>query len=363
LSQTSDSKSTNSQPSDPPVLEITHSDRFVEWLTQEKISIAITTYQTGRLMLVGINDRGGIHGADRTFDRAMGLYATPDCLYLSTRYQLWKIENALLPKQTYEGFDKFYIPRIGYTTGEIDIHDVACDRKGRVIFVSTLLNCIATIDEHQSCIPLWKPPFISKIVPEDRCHLNSMALVDGIPRYVTAVSQTDVANSWRDYRQDGGCVIDVRSQEIILTGLSMPHSPRFHQNKLWVLNSGRGELGYVDMKAGKFIPVAFCPGYLRGLAFWGDWAMIGLSKPRDLTKTFSGLALDQILSSKGIEPWCAVAIVNLKSGEIEHWLRSEGAITELYDVQILAGVHRANLVGLQTEEICRFINFGAMQRL
>ena len=113
-----------------------------------------------------------------------------------------------------------------------------------------------------------------------RCHLNGLALVDGEPAYVTAVSRSDVPSGWRERRQDGGCVIDVRSNEVILTGLSMPHSPRWYRGKLWLLNSGTGDFGYVDEKTGAFEPLAFCPGYLRGLAFHGDCAVVGLSLER-----------------------------------------------------------------------------------
>ncbi len=186
---------------------------------------------------------------------------------------------------------------------------------GGVIFVNTLFSCLATVSEKYSFIPLWQPPFISKLAAEDRCHLNGLALRDGQPRYVTAVSQSDVADGWRDRRRDGGCVIDISSNEIILTGLSMPHSPRWYKDKLWLLNSGTGEFGYADIERGVFEPVAFCPGYMRGCAFCGDFAIVGLSKPRH-NKTFSGLSLDDNLRTKDAEPRCGLLVIDLRSGEI-----------------------------------------------
>ena len=143
-------------------------------------------------------------------------------------------------------FDACYVPRETFVTGELDAHDVGLLADGRIVFVNTLYNCLATPSERHSFTPIWKPPFISKIVKEDRCHLNGLAMEDGVPRYVTAVSKSDTIDGWRDRRIDGGIVIDVQSGEIVIGGLSMPHSPRLYRGKLWVLNSGTGELGWVE---------------------------------------------------------------------------------------------------------------------
>lgn len=351
-----------------PTLEITGSPHIVDWLQELEISLAFTTYQTCRLFLVGIKPGGRLSAFERMFNQAMGLSATQERLYLSTKYQLWQLDNVLELGQ-HNGYDKVYVPRIGYTTGDLDIHDVVVDDTGQVVFVCTRLNCLATVSQRHSCTPLWQPPFISQLVLEDRCHLNGLALRDGQPRYVTAVSQSDVVDGWRDRRSAGGCVIDVQTNEVILTGLSMPHSPRWYQGKLWLLNSGTGEFGYVDFASetatdslvdrggqeGSFVPIAFCPGYLRGLAFWKEFAIVGLSKPRSGDHTFSGLALDQRLATKGAEPRCGLMMIELKTGRIVHWLRLEGLITELYDVQVLPGVQRPMAVGFQSEEIQRLI--------
>ncbi len=127
--------------------------------------------------------------------------------------------------------------------------------------------------------------------------------------------------------------MDIEANEVILTGLSMPHSPRFYRGKLWLLNSGTGEFGYLDLAAGQFEPVAFCPGYMRGLAFWGNYAVVGLSKPRD--RHFAGLALDERLAAKDTKPRCGLMVIDLTTGSIAHWLELEGVVTELYDVQVL----------------------------
>lgn len=338
-----------------PSIEISCSRYLLEWLHNEQISLAFTTYQTHRLFLIGRRpDNGRLSAFERLFDRAMGLtVSTPDRLYMSERYRLWQFDNALAPGETYNGHDRLYVPRIGYITGELDVHDIAVDRDGRVIFVNTLYSCLATVSDRYSFTPIWQPPFISRLAPEDRCHLNGLAMVEGEPRYVTAVSRSDVSSGWRERRQDGGCVIDVQSNEMVLTGLSMPHSPRWYQGKLWLQNSGTGEFGYVNMERGTFEPVAFCPGYLRGLAFHRDWALVGLSKPRE--RTFSGLALDDRLAEKDAVPRCGLMVIDLNTGNVVNWMELRSVVTELYDVQVLPGVRCPMSLGFKTDEVRRII--------
>ncbi len=339
-----------------PDLEFYGSRQFLDWLVEEHISLACTPYQTSRLILIGANPEGRFSGFERLFDRAMGLFATPERLYMSAKSQLWQLDNILEPGQLYNGYDKLYGPIIGHTNGDLDIHDVAVNSAGEVIFISTLLNCLATLSERHSCAPLWKPKFISKIITEDRCHLNGLAMVDGQPRFVTACSRSDIIDGWRDSRRDGGCVIDVPSNEIVCAGLSMPHSPRFYHNKLWLHNSGTCFFGCADLQTGKFEPVTFCPGYLRGLTFWKDYALVGLSKARG-DKSFSGLALDEQLIAKNAEPRCGLMAIDLNTGNIAGWLRFEGIITELYDVQVLPGVSRPMALGFQNDEIEHVLTF------
>ncbi len=341
-----------------PVLEISGSRQFTSWLSEQTISLVLTTYQAGKVFFVGIRPDGRLSVFERTFNRCMGLYTHNNTLYLSSLYQLWRFENALDPGQQHNGYDALYVPQLGYITGDLDIHDIALPAGAMApIFVNTLFSCLATVSATHSFVPLWQPPFISKLAAEDRCHLNGLALREGKPRYVTTVSRSDVADGWREHRTSGGCVIDIESNEIIVDGLSMPHSPRWYRDKLWLLNSGTGEFGYVDIAGGKFEPVTFCPGYLRGLAFCGDFAVVGLSKPRH-NRTFSGLLLDEQLTTKQAEPRCGLAVIDLRTGDIVHSLRLEGVVEELYDVQVLFGVRRPMAIGFKSDEIRRIVTMG-----
>jgi uncharacterized protein (TIGR03032 family) len=349
-----------------PKLELLPSRQFPSWLAEQNLSLAFTTYQSGKLFLVGLQPNGRLSIFERSFNRAMGLWAAPQTLYLSTLFQLWRFDNALEPGQAYQGYDRLYVPQVAWTTGDLDIHDVAEDATGRIVFVNTLFGCLATPSEAESFVPLWRPPFLSRLAAEDRCHLNGLALKDGRAAYVTAVSRSDVAAGWRDRRTGGGVLVDVAASEGVLEGLSMPHSPRWHDagdgGRLWLLDSGTGWFGHVDLERGLRERVAFCPGYSRGLACHGAFAVIGLSKPRE-NRTFTGLPLDEELLRRDAEPRCGLMVVDLRTGDAVHWLRIEGVVEELYDVAVLPGVRRPMAIGLKTDEIRRMITVGAAQEL
>lgn len=344
-------------------LQVFGSRQFPSWLAEQRISLAFTTYQTGKFLLLGLQADGRLSVFERTFNRCMGLCGDGQTLWMSSLSQLWRFENALLPGELYNGHDRLYVPRIAYTTGDLDIHDIAVESTGRVVFVNTRFGCLATISNRFSFTPLWRPPFLSKLVAEDRCHLNGLALVDGKARYVTAVSTSDVADGWRDRRRDGGVVVDVQSNEIVTTGLSMPHSPRVYRGKLWLLNAGTGYFGSIDLGKGKFEPLTFCPGFLRGLTFAGDYAIVGLSGPRHDTATFGGLALDDELKRRGAAPHGGLQVIDLRSGDVVHWVRLEGMVSELYDVVALPGVVRPMSLGFRTDEIQRLLTMGDAEAL
>lgn len=334
------------------------SPRFSEWLASVDASLSLTTYQAGRLFFVGRKADGGVRAHERLIEQCQGLWTDGQSLWTSGVYMLWRFENMLRNgERTPSGADRKFVPVEGRVVGRVDVHDIGLgevDGARRPVFVNTLYNCLATPSDTASFRPLWRPNFISALVGEDRCHLNGLAMDGARAAFVTAVSRSDVADGWRDRRQNGGVVIDVASNEIVATGLSMPHSPRIHDGRLWLLNSGTGEFGTVDAANGAFTPVCFCPGYARGLAFIGRHAVIGLSRPRH-GGAFSGLVLDQRLADKDAAARCGLVIVDLESGSIVEWLRFEHTIGELYDVAVLPGVRSAEAIGFKFDDIQREI--------
>jgi uncharacterized protein (TIGR03032 family) len=337
---------------------LSSSRNFPSWLAATGGSLAFTTYQAGKLFLLGTRADGRLSVFERSFPRCMGIAVGEGGrrLALAMQMQIQLFDNVLAAGQsTSEDYDAVYAPHAAWVTGDLDAHDVGFGEDGRPLFVNTLFGCIAAVSDGHSFRSVWKPPFVSKLAAEDRCHLNGMAMENGKPAYATAVSRSDVADGWRDRRRDGGVVIDVASGEIIASGLSMPHSPRVHDGKLWLLNSGTGQFGFIDVEGGKFEPVAFCPGYARGLAVVGKHAVVGLSLQRE-NRTFGGLDLEGELASRDVEPRCGLAVFDLTSGDMTAWVRIEGVVTELYDVAFLPSVRRPSAIGFKSDEIRRVIS-------
>lgn len=340
-----------------PRLELQASRQFPNLLAELGISLAVSTYQAGKLFLIGTRPDGRLWLFERTLERCMGLCATPGTLDVATLYQVWRFADVLRADSGDGPHDAVFSPRRCWVTGDLDVHDMAPGADGLPIFANTLFSCVATVSDTDSFIPLWHPTFISRLAAEDRCHLNGLAERDGRPRFVTVVGRSDVADGWREHRVGGGCVIDVDTGQTVAAGLSMPHSPRLHRGMLWLLNAGSGEFGRIDLASGRFEPVAFLPGYARGLSFHGDFAFVGLSLPRG-SRTFSGLPLDQALATRGAEPRCAVMAIDLRTGDAAHWLRFDGVVQELYDVAVLDGLRRPAMIGFRSDEIRRVITIG-----
>jgi uncharacterized protein (TIGR03032 family) len=340
----------------PPETNISVSRGLTAWLASQATSLAFTSYQTGQLFCVGLHPNGTVSVNQQNFTRAMGLCWRPGRLYLGSLFQVWRLENMLAPGQLGNGaFDSVLVPRNAQTTGDVDIHEIDVDDAGRVVFVNTRYSCLAALDLVHSFRPLWKPPFISKLAAEDRCHLNGMAMAGGRPRYVTAVSRSDVLSGWRERRQEGGVLIEVETGRIVTDQLSMPHSCRVVGEDVYVLDSGRGQIVRVDPTSGSRTDIAFCPGFLRGMAIHNGHAIVTVSKPRD--GAFNGLALDGELASRDAEPWCGVLVVNLASGDIVEWIRLDGHIAELFDVVAMPGVRCPMSIGPATPEIHNTITF------
>lgn len=348
-------------PAAPETTELTCSRGFARWLEVHDTSLAFSSYQTGQLFLIGRTPEGGVSFHQRDFVRAMGLWYEPNRLFLASMLQVWRLENILASHERANGhFDRLFVPRMARITGDIDAHELAVDGAGRVVFVNTKFSCLATFSLVHSFQPLWKPKFISKLAAEDRCHLNGLCMDGGRPRFVTAVSRTDVVDGWRDHRTGGGVVIAVEDDAIVAEGLSMPHSPRMYNGQLYVLDSGRGALVRIDPASGTREDIAFCPGFMRGLALHNGHAVVTLSLPRYLN--FKGLPLDEEITRRGGAPWCGVQIINLATGDVVEWIRLDGAIRELFDVVVMPGMACPMAAPLQGGDLASLISYEAPPR-
>ena len=312
------------------------------------ISLAFSTYRANRLLFLGASEQGQLKLHERLFDRPMGLFVAGESLWMAARCQIWRLDNLLAPGQLHEGGDRLYVPAAAFTTGDVNAHEVVLSADGQPIFVNTAFSCLATLAPGCSFAPTWQPPFITKLAGDDRCHLNGLALKNGIPTWASACGGSDEPSSWRNTRSSGGVLIHIPSGELAATGLSMPHSPRWHEGKLWLLNSGTGELGWIE--DGQFHSLCALPGFVRGLALASGCAVVGLSKLR--SPQFTGLPLEERLTNEGIPGgFCGLRVIDLASGGILHSLDLPEPIDELFDVAVLPGVRQPRALGLQGEEI------------
>lgn len=341
----------------PEETKISVSKGLAAWLTANQTSFAFTSYQSGRLLLVGTMPDGTVSVNQQSFSRAMGICWDRGGLWLASRIQLWRLEN-ILPQGfvAQERFDVSLMPRETHITGDIDVHEVSVDGEGRPVFVNTSFSCLAGLDPVHSFKPIWKPPFISALAREDRCHMNGLGMLDGKPKYVTAVSQTDIADGWHGRPLPRGVLIDVQENRVVTDGLLMPHSPRVGPDgRVYAVDSGRGYLVEIDPATGEIDQIAFCPGFLRGLALINGYALVTISKPR--YGKFEEMPIADEMEKRSEVPLCAIAIIDIAARRIVEWLKLEGDVTELFTVELMPGVRCPMVVGPQTEEFAEAITF------
>ena len=324
-----------------------YSPSFPEVLSGAGCSLLVSTYQAGKLVGIGVAE-DGLSFSFQTFDQAMGVAVSPARIAVGARGQIWHLAERSGIAGSIEPagrFDRCFLPRSTTVTGGIHCHEVVWGRpegdgEPQLWLVNTLFSCLATLHPDYNFVPRWRPPFVSGLAAEDRCHLNGVAMRDGLPAYVTAMARTDAAGEWRESKNETGCVIDVETGAVVTEGLAMPHSPRWHQGRLLVLNSGNGALESVHLDSGSRTLVASVPGYARGLACLGDLGFIGLSRIRE-TAIFGGVPVAEHYE----ELKCGVGVVNLQTGQTIATFEFESGVEEIFDVQVLPATRCPALSG------------------
>jgi uncharacterized protein (TIGR03032 family) len=343
MSTTIDAPSPTAERVDTPSpLRAVHTPNFPSLLRRLDASLLVTTYQAGKLVMVR-EEGDHLNTHFRAFPSPMGLALRGDRLAIGTSMHLWDYRDTPAVAAKLGGErrpDACFLPRGCHVTGNIQVHEMAWGGE-ELWFVNTRFSCLCTHEPSSSFVPRWRPPFISALEPTDRCHLNGLAMVDGKPGYVTALGNTDVAGGWRADKARGGVLLDVTSGEYVARGLSMPHSPRWHEGRLWVCESGAGTLGVVDRATGRYEAVAAAPGFTRGLDFAGGLAFVGLSQVRE-SAVFSGIPITERLRES--ERTCGVCVVDLASGRVVALLRFEDAVQEVFAVQVVRGRRFPDLI-------------------
>lgn len=329
----------------PPPLRSVHTSSFPALLRHHGISVLVTTYQAGKLVVLRAEgERLNTHFRD--FQKPMGMaidrFHGDNRLAVGTATQIWEFYNVprvadkLEPRGVH---DRVYMPRASHVTGDVLIHEMAYGER-ELWFVNTRFSCLCTRGSEFSFVPQWKPTFISGLAPEDRCHLNGLAMANGRPSLVSALGVADTPGGWREHKRNGGVVIDLASNEILVRGLSMPHSPRLYDGRLWLLESGSGSIGIVDPATQKYQSIATLPGFTRGLDFFGPLAFIGLSQVRE-SAVFSGIA---IAERPVAERACGVWVVDIRTGQTVAFVKFEDAVQEIFAVEVLHNTRFPDLI-------------------
>ncbi len=312
-------------------IDFTYSQNIVDFFQQTNTTILLSTYQTNKIMIIG-QENGQFDIRYKYFPRPMGMCKKDEKLYAGLGHGIYQFSNYASVASTYEGgnrYDACYIPQNIHFTGDIDIHEMEF-ANNELYFINTKFSCLCIKDSNSSFKPIWKPPFISLLQPIDKCHVNGFTTRDNEPRYITALGKTDEPLGWRKNKANGGILMDIKTDEILLEGLSMPHSPRWINNRLYFLESGKGAISYFDFDTKKSVEIARVPGFTRGLDILGDFAFIGVSKVRE-SATFSGLEITKL--AKRVS---GVWIVNLLTGDIVSFVEFTSGLDEVFAITVLA---------------------------
>ena len=335
-----------------PPFTCTYSPNLPELLWDLECTMAITTYQAGKLVFISATSPNDLVQLPRSFDKPMGIAINGKRLGVATKNEVIVFadspEHAPGYPENPNTYDHLYIPRSTYYSGDTDVHDLIWGKPG-MMAVNTRFSCLSLIDDEYSFKPFWKPSFITEVTPEDRCHLNGLTLQDGMPKYISALGNSNISQGWRENKKNGGVIIDVPTGEIVCSGLSMPHSPRIYNGKLYTLLSATGQLVCIDVKTGKYDVINEFDGFVRGLAQCGDYLFVGLSKLREKSSSFADLPI----AKKSL--YSGVVVVYLPMGSIVGHLRYESSVEEIYDVQIIPNCRRPGIMNLAKESHRRAI--------
>ncbi|MBC7475754.1 MAG: TIGR03032 family protein [Candidatus Sericytochromatia bacterium] len=340
----------NQDDSNYPPFSCTHSPNLPEILYNLKCSIAISTYQAGKLIFISPLSNDKLMQLPRDFEKPMGIAVSGNKLGIATKQEVVILANSPSLAKTYppkpNTYDAFYMPRATYYTGFVDIHDLHWGNKG-LWGVNTSFSCVVLIDENYSFTPKWKPKFITELEHDDYCHLNGMAMKDGEPLYVSALGATNSPKAWKEKITTGGIVIDIPSNEIISKELAMPHSPRIYDNKLYMLLSATGELVCIDTNNGSYEVVLKVRGFVRGMCKYGDYLFIGKSKLRETSTTFEKLK-DTAVGRESQN--AGVSIVHLPTAKVVAEFLYLNSVEEIYDIQIIPDAIRPGILNTKTPE-------------
>ncbi|MFO6424101.1 TIGR03032 family protein [Motilimonas sp. KMU-193] len=322
-------------------------------LYELNISLILTSYQAGQVMLVR-SDGLQVDVSFQQYPRPMGLAVDESRIVLGIWSQVLDFrrnDTVISGCDQADKIDACYVPRASHITGMVNIHDIAWGDAGLWI-VNSNFSCLATLSSDYSFIPQWKPEFITDLAPEDRCHLNGMAMKEGKPKYVTTFDQSNTPRAWRDQQRLAGTLIDIETNEMLADDLIMPHSPRYYRDKIYFCHSGYGQVCTLDPVTKTRRTIVTLPGFTRGLAFYGPLMVVGTSESRPSERA-SPLPLNEAVD----ETLAGIWFIDLEQEEVVGQLIFDGDVSQIYDVAILQNTHFPELLHWDDEKVRDIFTF------
>ena len=344
-------------------IEIAISDSMLDWVVNNKVNMLFSSLALSKLFCVGLHQDGKKLSIDESSFTRCGVLAQNDPydLFVATRQKVWKCHNAVSRNRSLNGFERFYVPQQAWVTGAVRLQDLAVSSRGQIYFVNPLFSCVSTVSSTHSFVPVWKPAFVSELVSESRCFLSGIALEDDAPKYVTSYSSSDEKQGWKKHKSQG-VLLDVVTNEVIASGLNAPRCPRVHDNKLWLLESASGYLGFVDTRVGRFERMAFVPGFATGLAFIGRYAVVSASTSAPTLGLTDSNEMLKSCQQKNLSPSCGIFVIDTLSGETVAQVVFKSIVTDITSLVILNNVKHTAIVGPDSEDMNRIITIATPKR-
>ena len=264
------------------IVRLKASAGFLQAMHNAGGSLLITSRSQHRVAIVSVT-AGGCIAFISSAPGPMGAAVHGSALALGTAEGIRIYQNVAQPEA-----EATYIPAAMHYTGRTSVHEVAWGKDDHLWFVNTRFSALCTVDMLSQFRARWRPSFVPDFGGEDCCHLNGMAMADGMPALVTALGEAGDRDGWRRTAPDGGILMRV-DHEILRRGLSLPHSPTMRDGKVWVLEAGRGRIFSMTPEGRDETEICRLDGIVRGLAFSAADFFIGLSRPRLSSEAVSAI--------------------------------------------------------------------------
>jgi uncharacterized protein (TIGR03032 family) len=330
-----------------PPFSCTYAPNVPGLLRDLNCTVAISTYQAGKVIFISATDADRLIQLPRNFSKPMGLAIDGNKFAIATKDEVVIFSNAERMAKNFpvqpNTYDALFLPRATYYTGETDIHDLVFAGE-KLWAVSAVFSCLSQIDDAFSIQPKWSPFFVDGIQPNDQCHMNGVCFENNNPAYVTALGKSNTSGGWRDRKLQGGILITVSDNKILSENLAMPHSPRLYDDRLYILLSATGELAEVNRSTGKLTVLKTFPGFVRGMDRVDDYLFVGLSKLRTTSSSFRDLPIAKSSLMAG------VIILHLPTMTQVGHIQYETSVEEIYDVKILQKTSRPGIVSTEKGE-------------